>query len=377
MEQVINPFLTSGYKGKKYFCDREQETDRLSRTLMSGNNATLVSPRRLGKSALIHRVFEHIQEVEPDSKCFYIDIFATKNLEQMVQAMAKEIVGKLDKPSEKVLQQILEFFKAFRPKMSINTYSGAPEFSFDLNPTVARSSLDSVLDYLDQSGRRCYVAIDEFQQILNYSDTGTEAVIRSKIQFMRNVNFVFSGSQMTMMSEMFISPRHPFYNSTSIMSIGEIDKAKYLQFANGFFSAQQREISANDFGLLYHTVDGQTWYVQKLLSNLWYHHEAKIDRQLVMDSIDEALSEQEPTFLYIYNMLSENQAALLQAIAQEQAVASPYSSELAKKYHLPAQSSIKRSIESLEKAQLIYRDYKDKAYKVSDRFMSLWLRRQY
>lgn len=374
----MNPFLTTGYKGKKYFCDREPETEKMARLLMSGStNITLISPRRLGKSALIHRVFEYIHEQEPDSKCFYIDIFATKNLEQMVQAMAKEIVGKLDKPSEKVFKHIAESFKAFRPKMSFDQFSGSPEFSFDLNPTTARDSLDSVLDYLDRSGRRCYVAIDEFQQILNYSDTGTEAAIRSKVQFMRNVNFVFSGSRLHMMSEMFISPKHPFFNSTTIMSIAEIDETKYLDFANSFFATQQRSISPEDFHYLYSRVDGQTWYIQKLLSNIWFLTGQPIDGDTVNQAIRDAVAEQEPTFLYIYNMLSENQAALLQAIARERSVKSPYASDFLLRYHLPAQSSVKRSLESLEKAQLIFRDFKEKSYKVPNRFMAMWLREDY
>lgn len=378
MEKIVNPFLTTGYKGKEYFCDREVETEKLARTLMSGaSNVTLISPRRLGKSALIHRVFDNIKEQEPDSKCFYIDIFATKNLEQMVQAMAKEIVGKLDKPSEKVFKHIAEFFKTLRQKMSIDPYSGSPEFSFDLNPTIARNSLDSILDYLDRSGKRCYVAIDEFQQILNYSDTGTEAAIRSKVQFMRNVNFVFSGSQMHMMSEMFVSPRHPFYNSTTMMTIAEINEEKYLDFANSFFAKQQREISKEDFHSLYSKVDGQTWYVQKILSNIWFLTGQPINEDVVHRAIRDAVTEQEPTFLYIYNLLSENQAALLQAIAMQGAVSSPYASDFLLRYHLPAQSSVKRSLESLEKQQLIFRDSKDKSYKVSDRFMAMWLRKDY
>lgn len=377
METVIDPFLTSGYKGRKYFCDRQAETERLARILMSGSNATLISPRRLGKSALIHRVFEYIKEREPKSKCFYIDIFATKNLEQMVQAMAREIVGKLDKPSEKVVKHITEFFKAFRPKMSVDPYSVAPELSFDLNPAVVRNSLESILDYLDGSGYRCYVAIDEFQQILNYSDTGTEAAIRSKVQFMRNVNFVFSGSQLHMMSEMFVSPRHPFYNSTSMMSIGEIDERKYFEFTNGFFAEQKRSIGSDDFHTLYSKVDGQTWYVQKVLSNIWLLSAGPIDRDVVHRAIRDAEIEQEPTFLYIYNMLSENQAALLQAIAMERSVTSLYASDFLQRYHLPAQSSVRRSVESLERAQLIQRNYKDKSYRVADRFMAMWLRKEY
>ena len=40
---VINPFLTSGYIGADYFCDREEETKKLTRLLTNGNNVALIS----------------------------------------------------------------------------------------------------------------------------------------------------------------------------------------------------------------------------------------------------------------------------------------------------------------------------------------------
>jgi len=54
----INPFPTTGYIGKEYFCDRETELTTLKNLVENGVNTTLISPRRLGKSALIHRLFE-------------------------------------------------------------------------------------------------------------------------------------------------------------------------------------------------------------------------------------------------------------------------------------------------------------------------------
>ena len=45
---VINPFLTSGYLSAEYFCDREEETNKLTRLLTNGNNVALISSRRMG-----------------------------------------------------------------------------------------------------------------------------------------------------------------------------------------------------------------------------------------------------------------------------------------------------------------------------------------
>lgn len=49
----VNPFPTTGYIGKEYFCDREKELSSLRKFVENGMNTTLFSLRRLGKSAFL------------------------------------------------------------------------------------------------------------------------------------------------------------------------------------------------------------------------------------------------------------------------------------------------------------------------------------
>ena len=44
-----NPFVTKGYAGAEYFCDRVAETRNLLELTTNGNNIALISPRRVGK----------------------------------------------------------------------------------------------------------------------------------------------------------------------------------------------------------------------------------------------------------------------------------------------------------------------------------------
>ncbi len=40
----MNPFITSGYRSEKYFCDRIEETRFLTKQITNGNNVALISP---------------------------------------------------------------------------------------------------------------------------------------------------------------------------------------------------------------------------------------------------------------------------------------------------------------------------------------------
>ena len=92
MKLINNPFVTYGYKGAEYFCDRQEETRKVMNGLNNERNIALIAPRRIGKTGLIHHVFAQIKEQQPDVCCFYIDIMATKSLEQFVQLLAQNVL---------------------------------------------------------------------------------------------------------------------------------------------------------------------------------------------------------------------------------------------------------------------------------------------
>lgn len=336
MATLNNPFVVYGYKGAEYFCDRQKETEKMISTLHNERNITLVAPRRMGKTGLIHHVFHQMEEQYEGVKCFYLDIFATKNLEQMVQLMASEIIGKLD-----------------------------------LKPSEGRESLKRIFEYLKQSGKRCYIAIDEFQQILSYPEDGVEAMIRSYIQFLPNVYFVFSGSQQHMMQEMFLSANRPFFQSSLVLSLPCIEEPVYRKFANRLLSSQHRVIDESVFSYIYQQSGSVTWYVQAILHGIYEHGSYGITKSLVDEVIQELIEEQAMACQNYCAWLTENQQMLLLAIASESLVSSPLSQQFISTHHLPATSSVKTALKALVDKQLVSKT--PKGYLVSDRFFAKWL----
>ena len=226
--KLTNPFPEYGYFGAAYFCDREQETKVLMEALRNGSNVTLMAPRRIGKTGLIHHVFEQMKAEDKQVQCFYVDIFSTKTFNQMVQYIANAVMGKLDTPSQSLRRKLNNFVTALRPTMTPDPITGMPTFSFTVEPENARETLAQVFEYMKESGLECYLAIDEFQQVTSYSDVGADAYIRSIIQFIPNVHLIFSGSQQHLLADMFMSPKHPFFNSSQIMTIKEMREKTYL-----------------------------------------------------------------------------------------------------------------------------------------------------
>ena len=372
MARLNNPFVVYGYKGPEYFCDRVAESNKICSALRNERNVTLVSPRRMGKTGLIHHVFNKMETEDKDCKCFYIDIFATKNIEQFVQTLGSAVIGKLDSFSQSALRKIQEFFSAWRPAVTFDQLTGLPTVTLDIKQNEGNESLKQIFEYMKMSGKRCYIAIDEFQQIQNYSERGLEALLRSYIQFLPNVYFIFSGSHQHMMEEMFLSANRPFFQSSMVMSLGSIDIEEYRRFANRMIEGQNRTIGQETFQRIYDFAGGITWYVQAILHGIYEHPDRIVDNTLVDDVVKELVEEQSSTFQNYCAWLTDNQYALLKAIAYEKSVKSPLAQQFIHTHHLPATSSVKTALRTLEDKMLVSRSAND-GYSVSDKLFALWL----
>ncbi len=111
----MNPFITSGYRSEKYFCDRIEETRFLTKQITNGNNVALISPRRLGKTGLIEHCF-HQPEVKNNYYTFLIDIYATKNLQEFVFEFGKSILQGLKPQGRRYGKHFYPLYLPFVPE---------------------------------------------------------------------------------------------------------------------------------------------------------------------------------------------------------------------------------------------------------------------
>lgn len=372
MSKIDNPFLLYGYEGPEYFCDRKEETEEMVSSLRNGCNITLMSPRRYGKTGLIRHVFHKIKEQDPDAACFYIDIYATNSLYDFVQTFAKAVVGKLDTPLQKAENIITKIFKSSQITMSTDFMTGLPQLSLNFAPQYTESTLDEIFTYISQSQRNCYIAFDEFQQVTEYPEKNVEALLRTHIQKMNNARFVFSGSRLHMMMEMFNSPKHPFYRSTEKLNLSTLDEAVYYSFAEEKLKEKDVSLPYDAFHELYSMVDGVTWYIQAVLNRLYRLTDKTVTVKNMNEVIIKIILSEEEDYKRLFHLLTANQANLLLAIAREGSVAEPMSGQFLRKHQLKSTSSVQRALKYLADEEYIY--LSERGYIIYDRFFGIWLK---
>ena len=370
--QLRNPFVNQGYVSPDYFCDRKKEAELMLNHFDNGRNITLISPRRIGKTGLIKHLFYLIERQNKRAICLYIDIFATKNLQDFTEMFGAAVIGALAKKEKSFMQKATSLLGSLRPVFSSDPFTGMPKMSITVDPSRSQLTIKQIFDLLAGTRHDIYIAIDEFQQIANYPETGTEALLRSHIQFANGVHFIFAGSRFHLMTEMFGSPQRPFFQSTEMMGLDPLDREVYYQFANQFFEKKRGSLDQAAFNYLYDCFEGHTWYIQSVLNRLYENcvHVKSIND--VNREIVHLVESKSPQYESMAQFLSSNQFNLLKAIASEGIVDKPTGGKFIRHHNLTSASVVQSSLRGLLEKEIVYRTRR--GYIIYDRFMSIWLK---
>ncbi|MDX2189857.1 MAG: ATP-binding protein [Bacteroidota bacterium] len=374
--QNANPFPISHYMGPDTFCDREKETKTLVSGLENGQNFTLLSLRRIGKTGLI----KHVLSKMTDTKsyfCLYIDIQFTQNQSEFAMQLAKEITKTF--PIQRGIgRKFISAISNLRPKVSFDALSGAPELSLDVAPDqIKENTIQDILYFLDSQNVSIILAIDEFQQILKYPEQNTEAMLRATMQQVRNIRFLFCGSDQHLMYELFQSAKRPFFASCTPMYLNKIDNHIYNLFISEQFLKHKRNITFEAIELILNLSFTHTYYTQSICHHVFQRGLKKIDTDEVYHAMYEILKEYEPYYYQLKNLLTDAQWQLMKALAHETEVIQPYNSQFIAKYKLQSSAAVKRSLDSLLQKELIYHNTSQNNgyYAVYDKFLLRWMQR--
>lgn len=375
---IENPFVTNGYVGPEYFCDRTEETAILTKLLTNGNNIALISPRRVGKTDLMRHCFQQ-KSIKDNYHCFLIDIYATNSFHDFVSVFGKSILDTLKSKGRKAWEGFLNALLSVRSEISFDI-NGNPVWGLGVGAMVPpQTTLDEIFTYLRTAEKHCLVAIDKFQQILYYNDNkNVEAALRTQIQQCSNANFIFAGSQRHLMSEMFLSPSRPFYQSVVPMSLGAIPMDRYWAFAEPQFAKNgNRKISYEVVASVYQRFEGITANVQRIM-NMLYMLTPKGEvctTEMIDKAIDTYLQLSSAYYEELLRQMPEKQRNVFLAIAAEGQVKGISSGKFVRKYNLPSTSSVVSAVKGLLEKDFITQN--DNVYSIYDRFFQLWIEKTF
>jgi uncharacterized protein len=242
MSASINPFRYSEPVTVEDLLDREREAGELLRRARESNNSRLVAPRRYGKTSLLRRVVH--DAASAGWATVYVDFFGVLTLADVSQRIERAYGDQLE-------GRLASWFAGVRKMLRPTFRAGGGPLPAGVEVTLDPQAEPPLLDRLalprrlhERHGIRTLVVFDEFQDVLA-AQARIDAVMRSEIQHHGEAaSYVFAGSQVGMMRELFADRRRAFYGQAAPVELPPLPADEIAEYVAGRFEATDRDVGA-------------------------------------------------------------------------------------------------------------------------------------
>ncbi|MEP6592879.1 MAG: hypothetical protein ABJC51_04265, partial [Acidobacteriota bacterium] len=271
---MANPFVYGEIVPAASFVDREIELDRLAADLLAGQKVFLISPRRYGKSSLVRQALAGAAragaltvEVTVSSYSSYVAFLegyarALLSVEtglDRARGWLREMLGDVRsevrlEPDARGVKRLALSFPSVRSDKDVSRLA---QEVFALPGRIA-----------DARRRKLAVALDEFQAIGAFNGGSVEHALRAAVQQQRQVGYVFSGSEPSLMERM-LGRSRPFYKAGPVMRLQKIPADRFADFIEARFRATRLRPAPGLGASIVELAGNLPYDVQRLAHELW------------------------------------------------------------------------------------------------------------
>jgi AAA+ ATPase superfamily predicted ATPase len=313
--KMTNPFKFGTIVDQDHFTDRKAETAQVIELLGSDNHLIVISPRRFGKTSLVLRAARTL-----DRPLIYLDLMAITDVSDFASQLLRHVLAA---SKWETLKNTISKFR-IAPKIELNPVTGGMDVSF--LPTVADdfTPLEDVLGLIEKMSKpknKPIVIFDEFQQISSL-DKNLAGKLRAVMQHHKGINYVFLGSLESMMKEIFQSKKSPFYHFGSLLTLGTIPYADFIEYLDRRFKRVTDQHKAVSQEILSYTVCHP--YNTQLLAYYCYSflEKSSYEDNTLQNVVDEIVGTHSADFERLWNTIRNTDKRILIALASGTALSS-------------------------------------------------------
>lgn len=356
-----NPFKFGSIVDGRFFTDREKEIAYVKSMLNSENHLVIMSPRRYGKSSLINKAIS-----ETNRPAILLDLQLVTDTSDMAAQLLKRIYRLF--PFER-LKQFIQNFRII-PSVSLNPATNAVDISFHPE-SDAIPVLEDVLNLMEKLSapkKKLIIVFDEFQEVMDF-DKKILAHLRSVMQYHKNVNYIFLGSQESLIHEIFEKKKSPFYHFGLVFRLNKIPEKDFLNYLSEGFSTLTTD-TAIIAGRILEITNCHPYYTQQLAFMAWEElQKAKDEANCVTSALSALVEMHNIDYERLWNSLNKTDQKLLIGLAHSPQ--SPTSEAFIRKYNLGATSTAYSSLKRLMKQGYVIKNQKEA--ELDDPFFRLWI----
>jgi uncharacterized protein len=334
-----NPFKFGSIVDGTYFTNRTIEIEQITSVLNSSNHLVMISPRRYGKSSLIYKVIKGIER-----PVITVDLQLVTSVEDLAAQLLKRLYRVF--PAERI-RQLIKHFRII-PAISLNPVTNTVDITFQPSaiPFPQLEDVLNTIEKLSNDEKKTIVAFDEFQEV-DRLDTNLARQLRSVMQHHRKINYVFLGSQESMIREIFEKKKSPFYHFGYLLTLDKISREDFSKYLEKGFSQKTKD-SATLAGAILDFTRCHPYYTQQLAFIVWGIAAGNHDlEKIVPSAIDEIVRIHDIDYERLWTGFNKTDRKLL--IGMAECNISPLSEAFYRKYDLNTSSTVFSSIKRIMK----------------------------
>ncbi|MGM9790987.1 MAG: ATP-binding protein [Candidatus Cryptobacteroides sp.] len=373
---MSKPFVYGTAVFGENFTDRKEETRRLKLNFEAGVNTILISPRRTGKTSLVYKAVEQIED--PSIKVVMMDIYDCRDEYEFYERFASAIIKGLASKAEQAIALAKSFLSRLSPKISISPDT-SQEYSLSLGIGPKTEKPEEILNLPEIIAQKrninIVVCIDEFQQVGEFQDSiWFQKKARGVWQLQKNVSYCLFGSKKHMMEKLFQDKSMPFYQFGDSFFLGPISKDAWVNYIVQRFATKGMTISEEMAGRLCDRVQLHSSYVQQLAWNVMIETESDVTEETLESGYELLLRQTSALFMRQLENLTVYQMNYLKAL--DAGVHTGFqSSNILEEYRMGSKSNITRIENILLNKELI--DKRLDGIYFADPVFAYWFHREY
>jgi hypothetical protein len=373
----VNPFEYVDPVAPEALLDRDRELRALVDRAVEGRNSRVVGPRRFGKTSLVLRA---LAELDRDGlHTVYVNFFGVLTpadvAERIERAYGDQLSGRL-----------AAWFQAARRGLrpTLGVRAGVPGASGEVTVSRAPAATEPALlerlalprRLFEQEGRRVVVVFDEFQDVLTAGEH-LDAAMRSELEQHRDAAaYIFAGSHVGMMRELFASKRRAFYAQAAPVDLGPLAPEDIAEAVHDRFAAGGRTLTPQALGLLLDTARGHPQRTMLLAHVMW----ARVDRGSTVDetvfaaALDQVLRvEARDELRAVWTGMPDTQRRVVTAVAENSA--GLYSNETRRRVGGGRGGYLRQAVRALiDAGELVEDSATATGHRLVDPMFELWVR---
>jgi len=233
------------------FTGRDELLSKINTYLDLGQSVVLIAPRRYGKSSIIHKIVGE----RSSSKVIQIDLMKVYNKRDLAETIISETyklvgIGNILEYAKKLSLEAFQKITSVLKKIGITIEDIGVNITLELaekgdDDALLKHAFELPQKIAKKLGVKILFTIDELGEIKNLKEHDKIlALMRSIFQDSDEIDFIFAGSQYSLMNHIFTDKNSPFFRFAEIVNVPTMKTEEFEGFFKDVFKRTQ--ISLHD-----------------------------------------------------------------------------------------------------------------------------------